>query len=250
MSGTGNILLKRKVAGNSAAGIPAQGLPQAMPVLHLGGLARATFGGSGVPLETYSNRLWVGMSGYGGNSHNETGTTITQTSDDVNYSSTRPIWMGAEIRAHTPIANAVLKGNWDAPSDYVLVTQKSIKEWADATFQPLSGVQGISSNDLALLNEAGAAKGLQTFKSKTRIEQELQLNAYVDADNISHGATLTSLADDAFIFNETVSDISIGGEASVISIGNPGTNGCSVIIYDELTVEGELIAQLIDGGSF
>ena len=247
MSGTGNILLKRKVAGNSAAGIPAQGLPQAMPVLHLGGLARADE--LGVPLETYSNRLWVGMSGYGGNNQNETGTDILQLGDP-SYSATRPIWMGAEIRAHTAAANGVLKGNWDAPSDYVLVTQKSIKAWADATFQPLSGVQGISSNDLALLNEAGAAKGLQTFKSKTRIEQELQLNAYVDADNISHGATLTSLADDAFIFNETVSDISIGGEASVISIGNPGTNGCSVIIYDELTVEGELIAQLIDGGSF
>lgn len=133
MSGTGNLLLKRKTGGSSTVGIPATGLTQAMPVLHLGGLARAD--ANGVPLENYSNRLWVGMSGYGtGIVDNESGVAIQQQGDTTNYSSTRPIWMGAEIRAHTAIANGVLKANWVTPSDYIVATQKSIYEWATATF--------------------------------------------------------------------------------------------------------------------
>ena len=252
MSGTGNLLLKRKVAGNSASGIPAPGLSQAMPVLHLGGLARAN---SGVPIETYSNRLWVGMSSYGTGTDNENGVSAGQTGDINNYSSTRPIWMGAEIRAHTPIVNAVLKADWTASSDFVLATQKSIYEWAIATFQPFSGFQGISENDIALLGAPGAAIGTQSFLSPILIEQKLTVNAF-SVNSVEQPATIHSESIDASIFDLNVETITLGGSAISIDIGNDSTaNDTTTTIYGDLVVTGNsylgvIDLGLIDGGNF
>ena len=143
-----------------------------------------------------------------------------------------------------------------AAGQFLKVTSYTAGTPGTATIGFLSAFTGDpeSPANYALLNEEGAERGTQTFKSKIRIDEELIING-TEIQSLNDGveynsAVISSLAEDAYLFNETVSDISIGGEASVISIGNPGTNGCSVIIYDELTVEGELIAQLIDGGSF
>ena len=171
MSGTGNLLLKRKVGGDSTEGIPAIGLAQAMPVLHLGGLARAD--ADGVPLENYSNRLWVGMSAYGGGiGDNESGTQIDLLGDTTNYSATRPIWMGAEIRAHTAVANGVLKADWAQPSDYIVATQKSIYQWATATF----GGEGAAASDVAITATDSANLHYIPFVANTSGQQEF----YVD----------------------------------------------------------------------
>lgn len=112
-----------------------------------------------------------------------------------------------------------------------------------------------SPANYALLNEEGAERGTQTFKSKIRIDEELIVNG-TELQSLNDGLTynaavISSLAEDAYLFNENVLDLSIGGGASVISIGNPSsTNNCTVTIYDELVVTGNLQANSIDGGSF
>jgi hypothetical protein len=105
------------------------------------------------------------------------------------------------------------------------------------------------STNIALLGEDGAVKGSQTFQSKLVVEQELEVNGYT-SESITYGAKITSQAQDAYLFNENVLDLSIGGDASVISIGNPNTDSCTVTVYDELIVTGNLEANSIDGGNF
>jgi hypothetical protein len=105
------------------------------------------------------------------------------------------------------------------------------------------------SANIALLGEDGAVKGSQTFQSKLVVEQELEVNGYT-SEGITYGAKITSQAEDAYLFNENVLDLSIGGGASVISIGNPSSDSCTVTVYDELIVTGNLEANSIDGGNF
>jgi len=103
--------------------------------------------------------------------------------------------------------------------------------------------------DIALLGSSGQTKGPQTFQSQVVIEQALEVNGYTD-NSVTYGARITSQTEDAYIFNENVLDLSIGGSASVISIGNPSSDSCTVTVYDELVVTGNLQANSIDGGSF
>ena len=108
--------------------------------------------------------------------------------------------------------------------------------------------------NFALLGQEGASRGTQTFNSKIRIDEELIING-TELQSLNDGVTynpavISSLAEDAYIFNENVLDLSIGGSASVISIGNPSSDSCTVTVYDELVVTGNLQANSIDGGSF
>jgi hypothetical protein len=127
---------------------------------------------------------------------------------------------------------------------------KIFLEWVPLVTQFTDFLSSPEGADVALLGNSGQTKGSQTFLSKLIVEQQLELNGYTEGET-TYGATITSLSEDAYIFNENVQDISIGGDASVISIGNPSsTNSCTVTIYDELVVTGNLEANSIDGGSF
>jgi len=105
---------------------------------------------TGVAKNNYPNRLWMGMQGYGGSvspSESEPVNVFTPSSsinaniyagspDTTTTRLTRPLWMGAEIRAYQPLKEdgsglsnydyVILKADWNKPSDYVLVTQKAI----------------------------------------------------------------------------------------------------------------------------
>lgn len=129
MSGTGNLILKNKSAAtsNSAAGTPAAAaLAKAMPAVQLPGLSQNT--STFLATANYPNRLWMGMNGDGSSTYSETGTVVYAASGTA-YPTTRALWMGAEIRAAAGVQGSILKADWTNPSDYVLVTQKAIKDY-------------------------------------------------------------------------------------------------------------------------
>jgi hypothetical protein len=157
MAGTGNLILKRGTVmpydytqDNTAGDTDTKIILKGMPAAQIVGLSEFFSSGSGlngVAKYNYPNRLWLGMDGYGSNDIG-TGAESDTTFNNTIYSTvypytpamttttrqTRPLWMGAEIRAYYPLkedggANGdyvVLKADWNKPSDYVLVTQKAI----------------------------------------------------------------------------------------------------------------------------
>jgi hypothetical protein len=151
MAGTGNLLLKRGTT------VPTDGqLNKSMPAVQLFGPSPVS-NATGKAYINYPNRLWMGMDGTtpGVNQEGCTGTTYfnfsnaeagsigviptsVQSCQDtpVTINNTRPLWMGAEIRAFAAVdtgsaggAPTILEADWANPSDYVLVTQKSIHSW-------------------------------------------------------------------------------------------------------------------------
>ena len=306
MSGSGNLLLKQKV-GSAAAndgGIPNTGvLSEGMPAVQLVGLPPAieTDNGSGLypghSLANVSNRLWIGMGrtawseiGQGGVgwAPNETGPSIgiTYGGNITQQSATRPIWMGAEIRAQTPLvkgganptsSNAltytILKASWDETtnnylnsfdpteagrgtvyaSDTVLVTQRATYNYVEGRITETFGgfaATYASKTDAAMLGEEGVSKGTQTFLSPIRIEQKLTVNGYT-VDYISYPATIYSDNTEASIFDENITTLSIGGSASTITLGDASTSGSTITtIYGSTIINGSLQATEIDGGSF
>jgi len=163
-AGTGNLILKRGVnmpynktqdgGENETTPVLLQGMPAAQIIGSIWGLTSSDNAViPGYAFDNYPNRLWIGTdkyakdnNTYGGNAENiaPIGTSIepytggtAPTHPAINE--TRPIWMGAEIRAYTPLFEdtndgstgstgpyVVLKADWDRPSDYVLATQKAI----------------------------------------------------------------------------------------------------------------------------
>lgn len=102
---------------------------------------------NGIAFNNFPNRLWLGMNGYGRSTssppESEPSNVFTPSTSQTLYNgtpsvptiqNTRPLWMGAEIRAYQPLKEdalnnggyVVLKADWNRPSDYVLVTQKAI----------------------------------------------------------------------------------------------------------------------------
>ena len=150
MSGTGNILLKRGTtipyAHQATEAETASILPKAMPAVQIEGLSYTyDYNASNVgpyARENYQNRLWMGMYGYAATNASiptaETITSVGQLPVDAWTPNTtgvsRPLWMGAEIRAFIPLKDdtgtdtyfTILKADWNRPSDMVLVTQKAI----------------------------------------------------------------------------------------------------------------------------
>jgi hypothetical protein len=175
MAGTGNLLLKR------GGLLPNEGvLIHGMPAVQLQGLSTTVdlAGNSNAgeyAYNNYQNRLWVGVNGYGcsGSGSGSGGSTGGTPEFGVSpYASgaasacpsaggTRPIWMGAEIRAHTAVKEnagdtyfTILKADWNNPSDYVLVTQKAIKEYvstvAGSSAPVLYEIDGGTANTVTL----------------------------------------------------------------------------------------------------
>lgn len=171
MAGTGNLILKRGTTipfgGEDDGTNPV--LLKGMPAVQLVGWSKTTDGnatsGTAGPyaFDNYENRLWIGQQGFGSGTSNPSGAGIPEDFSVVGvqpYTSTaaqtveftRPMWMGAEIRAFTPIKKdntndsyyTILKADWDRPSDYVLVTQQAIafapqRIWATGTPQDTNG---------------------------------------------------------------------------------------------------------------
>ena len=168
MAGTGNLIIKR---GTSIPynGDSAPVLLKGMPAVQILGLSE-TINAAGSSNQgeyakyNYPNRLWMGMDRYGGNSTDGSVGQDPATAEnllsgglniipwtgggDYSYNTAnklKPLWMGAEIRAFTALKDddgdthfTVLKADWDAPSDYVLVTQQAIafaphRIWAEGT---------------------------------------------------------------------------------------------------------------------
>lgn len=300
MSGTGNLLLKRKVgnAAVNASGVPVSGaLPSCMPAIQLQGLSPVSNSDKTSYLATnFANRMWVGAGAIGaGNSELDdiTGNPINGSQfyvlpDASTQSYTRPIWMGAEIRAAegvaannggNPATFAILKAAWDDltlisgeyydrnvnataiyASDYVLVTQKAIYYYIEDRLTRFAdvnnltmGIQSIqfaTEADAALLGEKGATKGTQSFMSPILIEQKLTLNAF-SVNSVEQPATIHSGSADASIFDLNVETITIGGSATSIDIGNDSTaNDTTTTIYGDFVVTGNSYLGVIDGGSF
>jgi hypothetical protein len=356
MAGTGNLLLKRGgVLPNEGVlihGMPAVQLQGLSTTINLAGNSNA----GEYAYNNYQNRLWVGVNGYGcsgsgSGSGGSTGGTAEFGSNPYpatggasacpGTGGTRPIWMGAEIRAHTAVKEnagdtyyTILKADWNNPSDYVLVTQKAIKEYiATASASPVlyeinggttnTVTLGLSTGDafddagaaytggkillpdpnidiqlngaapgyliavdsvvspstnntivhlkwqpttvfvtkseigltsdsnVALLGSDGAAKGPQSFQSPVAIENYLDLLPYSDLSNPSYPATIkSSVATAASIFDTNVLDLTIGGEADNIKIGDTTTDGnTTTTIYGNLVVTGTT-ETIIDGGTF
>ena len=310
MAGTGNLLLKKKTGAPAAndGGIPNAGtLPESMPAIQLVGLppVNESFNSSlslypGHPIANVTNRLWIGMNTSAWTEIGQTGSGWSPTSapsasviygnNVTQQSANRPIWMGAEIRAWTPLVKGgadpttsnsltytILKASWDpATNDYlasydpvavgrvpslaaiyasdeVLVTQRAIWYYVEGRLaQSVVAFNSTyaSKTEAALLGSEGATKGTQTFLSPINVEQKLTVNAYTE-NSVSYPATIYSDNSDASIFDENVSTLSIGGSATEISIGNNSTaNDTTTNIYGDTIIHGELIADLIDGGTY
>jgi hypothetical protein len=299
MAGTGNLLLKKKV-GSAAAndgGIPNTAvLAEGMPALQLVGLPpvnESNAGSNGLyaghAIANVTNRLWIGMnrtawgelgqSGGGWAPNSGPNVSVFYGNNVTQQSATRPIWMGAEIRAWTPLVKGaadptgndaltytVLKASWDTDtndflssydpvslgrvaslgaiyaSDEVLVTQRAI--WYYVEGRLAQSIVGFNSTfatktEAALLGSEGALKGSQTFLSPINVEQKLTVNGYTE-NSVNYPATIYSDNAEASIFNENVSSLTIGGSASTINIGNQSTSTSSTTIYGDLTVTADL----------
>jgi hypothetical protein len=158
MAGNGNLILKRgtnmpydytqdDVANDTGAKVLLKGMP-AVQIVGLSQFYRTDTNKLGVAQYNYPNRLWCGMDGYGDETASAPLRETDTSFDNVTYSGvyaytgtpdetvdyTRPLWMGAEIRAYQPLkedgnANGdyvILKADWNKPSDFILVTQKAI----------------------------------------------------------------------------------------------------------------------------
>ena len=175
MAGIGNLRLKRggllPNEGVLIHGAPAVQLQGLSTTINLAGTSNA----GEYAFNNYQNRLWVGINGYGCSAVDATGATGstggTAEFTTVPYpatggalacpsaGSTRPVWMGAEIRAHTAVKEnaadtyyTILKADWNNPSDYVLVTQKAIKEYVSTAMGSpvLYEINGGTTNTVSL----------------------------------------------------------------------------------------------------
>lgn len=184
----------------------------------------------------FINKEYIEFSGYNGT-----------TEGSINFS-TKMIFPDASASSGPGTNSFLSVGSFTQATTFE--PAKVFLQWTlpGAAFQSfLSSPEGA---DVALLGSSGQEKGPQTFLSKLVVEQALEVNGYTEGET-TYGAKITSQTEDAYLFNENVLDLSIGGGASVISIGNPSsTNNCTVTIYDELVVTGNLQANSIDGGSF
>lgn len=309
MPGTGNLLLKKKVGINAAndGGMPdAAVLAEGMPAVQLVGLPPVieVANGSGLypghPLANVSNRLWIGMNrtawtetgGSGGSGWAGTGPSVGvfYGTSITNQGATRPLWMGAEIRAHTPLVKGganptssdaltytVLKASWDPvtndyletfdptvsgpsatifASDVVLVTQRAIYQYVEGRFaQNTAGLNTTfaTKSEAAILGSDGALKGAQTFLSPINIEQKLTVNGY-SQNSVNYPATIYSDNAEASVFDNNVTDLTIGGSATYIDIGNQSTqNDTTTTVHGSLVVTGDInisSTSIIDGGTY
>lgn len=161
MAGNGNLILKRGIVmpydnaqDDTSNDTDTKVLLKGMPAAQIVGLSQYydnIANSKGVAKNNYPNRLWLGMSGYGVDQTSPApseaeGTNVftpsssvniyTGNPDTTNTRQTRPLWIGAEIRAYQPLKEdgsadtnydyVILKADWNKPSDYVLVTQQAI----------------------------------------------------------------------------------------------------------------------------
>lgn len=204
MSGTGNLILKNKSSSvNSAGGTPAAAaLAKAMPAVQLPGLSQNTNGL--LAAANYPNRLWMGMNGNGTVNVSETGTVINEVSGTA-YSTTRALWMGAEIRAAAGVQGSILKADWTNPSDYVLVTQKAIKDYITSSVGGQPKVFSYTNNTFATLvtdrsiefravgyNTAQPGTGTPTFTTDGGLLYITPKIYFPDPDDVHFGASLTN----------------------------------------------------------
>lgn len=179
MAGTGNLILKRGVnmpydktqdsGGTETTPVLLKGMPAAQIIGSVWGLTSSDNAIlPGYALDNYPNRLWIGTDEYakdnptyggGAEAFDDIGLSVEPYTGETapthpTINETRPIWMGAEIRAYTPLFEdtsngsvgstgpyVVLKADWDRPSDYVLATQKAISRmplryYSNATVDP------------------------------------------------------------------------------------------------------------------
>lgn len=274
-AGTGNLILKRGLVIPNWNPVT---LLEGMPAMQSVGVSQQTVDGTtaGVAYDNYPNRFWVGMDTYGANTGTGGGGSgqsetlpsplpLPPTPSDYSTGPKRPLWVGAEIRAYEPVKRnpsdtfyTILKADWKNPSDLILTTQKSI-------FYYIRGISiglesgggldgGLGQGSLAVLGSDGAAKGKQSFGSPIGIENYLELTGY-SQNGINKPATITTAATTAAsIFDTEITDLSMGGAAELIEIGDSSTDGnTATTIYGQLTVTGPTVLStdtVIDGGTF
>ncbi len=250
MAGTGNLILKRGTA------IPTDGLlAKAMPAVQLIGPSPVDGGQAYV---NYPNRLWIGSDGTSAPNANNctTGNFSFQyaeadsgTATDLSaliqcqntgatINNTRPLWMGAEIRAAVAVDDVtatgtptILEADWVNPSDYILVTQKSIHTWAMAQFAKGTGggsVKLFENSDPQSANfiELRAPSGTVT-------SYDLIYPAALPASPSGKALTIQSVAGtDATL---TWSDPGSAASAAAVEIGSTSTNASYYIPYTSAT---------------
>ena len=272
MSGSGNLLLKQKV-GSAAAndgGIPNTGvLLEGMPAVQLVGLPPAieTANGSGLypghSLANVSNRLWIGMGrtawseiGQGGVgwAPNETGPSIgiTYGGNITQQSATRPIWMGAEIRAQTPL----VKGGANPTSSNALTYTILKASWDETTnnylnsFDPTEAGRGtVYASDTVLVTQRATYNYVEGRITETFGGFAATLNyilKVVALENDQLNDTIVTLGWSSLTanFNEYLSATSGANVALLGSDGatkGPQTFSSPIIIEQKLTVNGYTI---------
>ena len=127
--------------------------------------------------------------------------------------------------------------------------------WKSGTlFVTKSEIGLTSDSNVALLGADGATKGKQTFLSPIGVESYVEILPY-NIGATQYPATITSaLEGAASIFDTNIIDLSMGGAAELIEIGDGSTGGnTATTIYGQLTVTGSTILSadtMIDGGTF
>jgi hypothetical protein len=254
MAGTGNLLLKR---GQT---VPTDGaLLRAMPAVQL--IAPSPVVGTQAYVN-YPNRLWVGMDDDGTlvpNQNNCTTGNFSYSNAEANsgtvgaipgvigpcngtgatINNTRPIWMGAEIRAAVAVDDVnntgtptILEADWAHPSDYILVTQKSIYDWANAAFAKGSGggtVKLFENSDPTSTNFIELRAPDTTVTS-----YDLIYPAALPASPAGKALTIQSV-DASNNATLTWSDPGSAASASTVAIGNTVTAGTYYIPYTSAT---------------
>ena len=252
--GTGNLILKRGIA--IPDGSPAS-LLKAMPAVQLIGLSPVSNDGSVFntgdtkAFANYPNRLWVGMDALGGSSWAEGSSGTGGNSGGIlplgdpgtggpisSQLATRPVWMGAEIRANVAVFHpddtgtsavpTVLEADWANPSDYVLVTQKAIYQWASGTFGSSGSVTATSSNTAStvyplFVTTVGSSTTLLADDSTTALSYVPSTGTLTVAGDLAvNGGDITTSTGTATVFNTTATTVSIGGAANIVNIGGTG----------------------------
>lgn len=261
--GTGNLILKRGTA--IPDGSPAS-LLKAMPAVQLIGLSPISNDGSVFntgdtkAFANYPNRLWVGMDALGGTSQAEGSSGTGGTSGGVvpalppgsggaisSQLATRPIWMGAEIRANVAVFHpddtgtsavpTVLEADWTNPSDYVLVTQKSIQSYVSSQ---VSGKGTMSSFNLAadtgtpatitnagtITIAGGTSNGIDTSISGSTVTVALDISELGDLAKPGLTANMVTYDSNNGHMKTTVGGVisNIGATGSVVSVTSSGVS--------------------------
>lgn len=111
-----------------------------------------------------------------------------------------------------------------------------------------------TGSNVAILGSDGAIKGKQTFLSPIGIENYLELLPYSDNGNNLPATIKSTTVGAASIFDENITDITMGGEAELIELGDQSTNNNTLVtVHGDLTVTGEInISEttVIDGGTY